>query len=213
MSNHKYNMVIIIVCLLWWRSITEATPSIAKAGCESSCGNASIPYPFGIGPNCYHNPWFDVECIDHSKFLLKSLHSMSFEFDSDDNVAPVGRQINWFNERTLIMEFECIEFCPESTSLPTSTNATDLRGSPFLYSSNQNVLLLTGCLSSVVLKNSRDEPIAGCAQVCTNMSALLYTINNCYGLGCCQTPLPFSIDFVSMDFTMNPKDITVVRKR
>ncbi|PIN20963.1 hypothetical protein CDL12_06358 [Handroanthus impetiginosus] len=36
--------------------------NIAKPGCPTKCGNLTIPYPFGIRPNCSMNPWFDIFC-------------------------------------------------------------------------------------------------------------------------------------------------------
>lgn len=58
--------------LTFWTTISSiATASsselawpIAKPNCETHCGNISIPYPFGIGPNkdCYFDEWFEIEC-------------------------------------------------------------------------------------------------------------------------------------------------------
>ncbi|KAK9715437.1 hypothetical protein RND81_06G165100 [Saponaria officinalis] len=213
MSDNNYKIVIIIIiCLLSSYNIREATPNIAKPGCKSNCGNVSIPYPFGIGPNCYHNPWFDVDCFDDNRFMLKALNEIDGVVDSTDNkVHPVGRRINWFNETTLIMESDCTGFCADKSN-PTTYNgtiyATDLRRSPFMYSSNQNVLLVIGCGGDVVLKNIRNESLAGCAQVCRNPSEQ-FQIKHCYGLRCCQTPLPISIDYFWLDFFLNnPADNT-----
>ncbi|KAK9715450.1 hypothetical protein RND81_06G166200 [Saponaria officinalis] len=209
MSNVYYKIVMIIICLLSY-GITEATPNIAKPGCKSSCGNTSIPYPFGIGPKCYHDSWFDVECIDHNRFGLKALNN-SVLSDNPDYVHPVGRRINWFNERTLIMEsVGGVGYCAGTANSKSSrdpVSATDLRRSPFLYSSNQNVLLVVGCGGDVRLKNSSNEAIAGCAQVCEDESEQ-FKIKNCYGLGCCQTALPNSIDFFWLDIFINPADNT-----
>lgn len=38
------------------------TNNIAKPGCQTQCGNVTISYPFGIGPDCSINPWFELTC-------------------------------------------------------------------------------------------------------------------------------------------------------
>ncbi|KAK8565147.1 hypothetical protein V6N12_058721 [Hibiscus sabdariffa] len=35
----------------------------AKLGCKDSCGAAIVPYPFGIGPNCSLDSWFESPVI------------------------------------------------------------------------------------------------------------------------------------------------------
>ncbi|CAL9013296.1 unnamed protein product [Prunus brigantina] len=64
--------MIFILLLLWHITTTStsptsskfAAPAIAKPNCRTHCGNVSIPYPFGIGPNkdCYFDEWFQLEC-------------------------------------------------------------------------------------------------------------------------------------------------------
>ncbi|KAI3816408.1 hypothetical protein L1987_16102 [Smallanthus sonchifolius] len=36
--------------------------SAQKRSCEHSCGNVTIPFPFGSGEGCYHSPEFHVSC-------------------------------------------------------------------------------------------------------------------------------------------------------
>ncbi|CAI9767176.1 unnamed protein product [Fraxinus pennsylvanica] len=47
-------------------SLAVAHPSNStnntKPGCQSCCGNVEIPYPFGIGPNCFMNSNFSITC-------------------------------------------------------------------------------------------------------------------------------------------------------
>ncbi|KAF6162024.1 hypothetical protein GIB67_002613 [Kingdonia uniflora] len=33
-----------------------------KLGCPSSCGNITIPYPFGIGKGCYLDKGYEIKC-------------------------------------------------------------------------------------------------------------------------------------------------------
>jgi len=32
------------------------------SNCTRSCGNISIPYPFGVEPGCYHATGFNLSC-------------------------------------------------------------------------------------------------------------------------------------------------------
>ncbi|CAI9753797.1 unnamed protein product [Fraxinus pennsylvanica] len=43
-------------------SLSTTTTNNTKPGCQSSCGNVEIPYPFGIRPNCSMNLYFNINC-------------------------------------------------------------------------------------------------------------------------------------------------------
>ncbi|KAK7246179.1 hypothetical protein RIF29_41039 [Crotalaria pallida] len=72
--------------------------SIAQPGCDSACGDFSIPYPFGMKyPKCYADTWFEIECRNTSKDgqtpYLKSLNRMVTYIDasrSQSNGSIVG---------------------------------------------------------------------------------------------------------------------------
>ncbi|KMT03231.1 hypothetical protein BVRB_8g197780 [Beta vulgaris subsp. vulgaris] len=177
--------------------LAVATPRIAKPGCEDRCGNVSIPYPFGIGPNCYHNPWFDVECwLESDGFLMKWTTELDFIIS--------GSQINWDpvkGERTFVTTNPCHGFCISRESDDTShlmeKPSYNLTGSPFLFSRKRNVLLVSGCGGGVLLRNKNMQTVAGCAAVCINRSA---PGKECYGVGCCQTTFSYSIDYYDFEF-------------
>ncbi|GKV26873.1 hypothetical protein SLEP1_g36091 [Rubroshorea leprosula] len=47
---------------------SAAGQALVKPGCrQDSCGNVSIPYPFGIGTDCCMNKGFEVSCDDTSE--------------------------------------------------------------------------------------------------------------------------------------------------
>ncbi|KAL4364310.1 hypothetical protein GQ457_04G026120 [Hibiscus cannabinus] len=58
----------------------------AKHGCKDSCGDAIVPYPFGIGPNCSFDSWFEVTCSEASTpptILLKGINMEVLNFSYD----------------------------------------------------------------------------------------------------------------------------------
>ena len=65
----QFVMQITFLLLLTYRSLAEAAPSMAKPNCESRCGNLEIPYPFGIGPDCYMDKSFEIVCNGSGAFL------------------------------------------------------------------------------------------------------------------------------------------------
>uniref|UniRef100_A0A803KMV4 Protein kinase domain-containing protein n=1 Tax=Chenopodium quinoa TaxID=63459 RepID=A0A803KMV4_CHEQI len=69
----------------------------------------------------------------------------------------------------------------------------DLRGTPFLFSTQLNVFVAKGCGASLVLKNSSSDVVTGCASVCTN-NISKNNMTNCNGVGCCQSMLSSSTD-------------------
>uniref|UniRef100_A0A803MPU4 Wall-associated receptor kinase galacturonan-binding domain-containing protein n=1 Tax=Chenopodium quinoa TaxID=63459 RepID=A0A803MPU4_CHEQI len=166
-------------------------PRIAKPGCNDHCGNVSIPYPFGIGPNCYHNPWFDIECVNKSdSFHLKRLNN---------NIQ--GIQINLHplkEERNFVSVVPCYRICEGDGNPRTLVfgNSDNLTGSPFLFSRKRNVLLVNGCGGGIVLLDKDNKTIAGCAAVCINNSTKQEV--DCYGVGCCQTSISSSVDYYSL---------------
>ncbi|KAJ8435983.1 hypothetical protein Cgig2_004240 [Carnegiea gigantea] len=153
--------------------ITRASQvRIAKPGCKDHGGNITIPSPFGIGPKCYHNHWFD---------------------SCQREVSPIQQEIK---KRTLVISTASTGLCGttnggSSELLKPALSSYDLRGSPFLYSKKHNVLLVGGCGGSVTVVDTKLQTVAGCAAVCINGSEVT---KSCYGLGCCQTTIPFSLD-------------------
>ncbi|GMH25923.1 hypothetical protein Nepgr_027766 [Nepenthes gracilis] len=60
-------------------------------------------------------------------------------------------------------------------------NSPNLTGSPFLFSSKDNVFLVGGCTGSALLLDSGNRILAWCATICPQQGSSMPSSENCYG--------------------------------
>ncbi|GMH25979.1 hypothetical protein Nepgr_027822 [Nepenthes gracilis] len=182
------------VCLWMTASISKATAqSIAKPNCQAFCGNISIPYPFGIGENCYHDIWYEIFCNSSLSPPRPFLSRFSLEVE----------QINFEDNQTLTVgiPMQLWEVWSGTGRDVMQGNSPNLTGSPFLFSSKDNVFLVGGCTGSALLLDSGNRILAWCATICPQQGSSMPSSENCYGVLCCQTIIPSSLVFYRTNFT------------
>ncbi|GAB2286978.1 hypothetical protein Dimus_021366 [Dionaea muscipula] len=191
-------IIIIIPCRLQVQASMKqspaAAPEIVLPGCNDYlCGNISIPYPFGLGPKCFHNPWFEVVCnlsFGSPKPFLKKLNLQvtSFPFST----SP---------QYTVSVSMPPQKICGNGVihSIKPVSSIINLTGTPFRFS-RSNIFTVEGCKASVVLMNSRKEIMAGCASVCPNHNYYDSTLPlNSIGVGGCQSLISYRYDSISYE--------------
>ncbi|PIN18064.1 Serine/threonine protein kinase [Handroanthus impetiginosus] len=155
------------------KSFSEAATA-GKPGCQTKCGNLTVPYPFGIGPNsgCSIGPLFEVNCNNSKPFIARNLEIVAI---SEQQV----RVKNWV----------------ASSCYTESGNVTrpyfisiNLFGTPYSFS-EANQFTVVGCDDLAVINGSRGRNFAGgCLSVCSQSTDPID--GSCTGIGCCQTPIP-----------------------
>ncbi|CAL9013286.1 unnamed protein product [Prunus brigantina] len=180
--------LVLFVLLLWSSSTTTAesgaeTP-MAKHNCATHCGDISIPYPFGIGPNkdCYFDEWFEMVCNQSSSISPHRLYLRRAQLEV----------LNVYANGTLRVNNPIAIFCGGYRG----QQPANLSGSPFVYSERRNKFTAMSCgyLASV---SSEKYLVGGCRSICegTSMSP-----EDCeIGVNCCQTNIPPHLSVISTD--------------
>ncbi|KAL0430225.1 UNVERIFIED_CONTAM: Wall-associated receptor kinase-like 8 [Sesamum radiatum] len=115
--------------------------SLAKRGCQETCGNVTIPYPFGIGSQCYLKSSFAVICENSTNPARLFLSSMQLEIL---NMSLYEIQSGCANKTTT--NGGCMAICDDN-STDTSCNGincckitipTELKQLQFTYQSIRN---------------------------------------------------------------------------
>ncbi|XP_044321049.1 wall-associated receptor kinase 3-like [Triticum aestivum] len=171
-----------------------AAPMIGMPDCDTTCGNVSVPYPFGVGPpRCYHSPGFNLSCDRRSDppWLLLG----------DGGMLQVDH-ISLLESKVLVKRTAGVSGSFRVNLRPYRLSAGSGSGSG---SGAGNELILTGCNVRATLKNG-DATIGGCSSLCDDGDGPLLSRPEsrmlCSGIGCChvaivvnhQTAAVFSYD-------------------
>ncbi|CAH1436227.1 unnamed protein product [Lactuca virosa] len=160
-----------VLHLLFLIFLTKAE-KISLKGCNDTCGNVKIPFPFGIGRNCSLNEWYNVDCNSSTPYLSALNNS---------EVLSVNKHYGYMGEVTVkvSMTFDCVR--PVQHSTPVLSNE-----SPFSISTSANNLFVEGCgINADVMVNG--TTVASCSTICRN--GTVSDRNKCFGIGCCQATI------------------------
>ncbi|KAK8646959.1 hypothetical protein V6N13_120722 [Hibiscus sabdariffa] len=157
-----------------------ATPPVAgqaKAGCQSSCGNISIPYPFGTGSaDCYISDSFFIRCDTTSNppkaFLTTTVTEVVHI--SVDGYLRLPRRV----------AHDCY-----NSSGRSSYSRPWLGLAKFTISNTRNKFTAIGCDTYAYVQGVRtDRYSTGCLTFCDATDNMRN--GSCSGIGCCQTAIP-----------------------
>lgn len=157
-------------------------------GCLNKCGNVSIPYPFGVGGNCFHKlensfNLFNLTCQNNSKLV----------YGIDLQVLNISLQ----GQMDITMYVS--RLCRSPTGVVESNGPSRLL-TDFTISSVANKFVTLGCDSYGYLKtvvgNHTDS--TGCLTRCDSPPSEINS-HNCSGIGCCQVDIPRGMRNISVE--------------
>lgn len=177
--------IVLLCCVSTTASGAEAP--MAKSDCSRQCGDVSIPYPFGIGPNkhCYFDEGFEISCNKTTLYapVLRQTGLEVLNISIADGTIRVNNPVSFF--------------CGgQSVRQPAN-----LRETPFVYSERHNKFTAVSC--GHVVWVSSDEyvvgghVVGGCRSICEGTSI---NYGNCeVGINCCQTSIPPHLSAISTE--------------
>ncbi|GJN06042.1 hypothetical protein PR202_ga23727 [Eleusine coracana subsp. coracana] len=157
----------------------------ATGGLPTSCGDVSVPYPFGIGTNC-SLPGFDLICDrthQSPRLLLGN--------DSTLQVVHISLEDSTVHVNDTSGAVKITNYGPLDGN-GTWVGLGSSKGITFDVARSRNHLVVTGCNVQVTLLGDRRNVITGCSSFCPYEDILLFGNGTgmCAGIGCCETPIP-----------------------
>ena len=184
--------------MLWQQKLLLGAFILAATGasqpdssCSKTCGNVSIPYPFGISKGCYLDPSFQITC------------NYSFEppkpFLGSDTSSIDVLDISLLDGEMRVFSFVARDCYNESgLSVEDLETSFAVALSKFPISCTKNKFTVVGCDTYAFIEGSGVKNYTtGCTAFCDRIESVVN--NSCSGLGCCQSSIPEGI----WDFDIN----------
>ncbi|EOA39632.1 hypothetical protein CARUB_v10008263mg [Capsella rubella] len=192
-KTYNFQCIIASVFTLLISSSSAATPpnKNSSTSCNRTCGGISIPFPFGIGKDCYLNSWYEVVC---NSTTSGSRTNVPF-------LTRINREVVNISLPEIFDQHGLVYIKNHVTSLGCSTNISQGsqkslqsfnvtgQGSPY-FLTDKNRLVAVGCGTKALMTDIESE-ILGCESSCENSKSGEQVTNSiCDGYGCCQARIP-----------------------
>ncbi|KAK8306422.1 hypothetical protein V6Z12_D03G127300 [Gossypium hirsutum] len=178
-----------VLALFAFTLTVTATPVAgqAKAGCQSNCGNISIPYPFGTG---------STDCNISKRFFIRCNTSFNppkaFLTTSDIEVLHIS--VNGYLRIQYSVGYDCYNSSGSAYYFDAG-----FRLSAFRISHTRNKFTAIGCDTYAYVEGFTGRAYStGCVSFCYDVADLVN--GSCSGIGCCQTALPKGVTDYELSF-------------
>ncbi|KAL3716081.1 hypothetical protein ACJRO7_007792 [Eucalyptus globulus] len=192
MSNTVFQILLLMVSLTVQAS--GGAPRLAQPNCTETCGNVTIPFPFGIGTGCFWDDWYEIVC-------------------QQSQTVPILNKTGLRVLDILLPNFTSEGYGMIKVSLPVIYSDASchgsgiiepfsLEGSKFFFSQRQNVFISVGCNTEATVSKSDGIVFTstGCRSKCAGTNNNITRFSACSGRdGCCQTMLPYNLQAYRVD--------------
>ncbi|BAF23598.1 Os08g0378000 [Oryza sativa Japonica Group] len=163
-------------------AVAAAAAGSGGGGCTRSCGNISVPYPFGVEADCYY-PGFNLTC-NHS------YHPPTLFLVDGAGTSHQVLDISISNS-TVRINSSLIAFTKSADKQAVINTTWEVRGPYYLLDDPSNMVVLVGCQARFDVRGgSNNTLISSCTVVCPSPDPSTTYIGagdgSCSGVGCCQ---------------------------
>ncbi|KAI9123192.1 hypothetical protein K1719_006081 [Acacia pycnantha] len=163
-----------------------AAEAQTKPGCNYTCGNVSIPYPFGTSENCYRNEYlnFFLHCTTTTSPSSSGEATTQLIFGTNLSLLNIS-----LDPPELTVSGYVSKHCYDSYHYSYG-NAMWFPN--YSISNTKNRFTVVGCDTYAFLKDLDGTFTTGCVSSCSNETRF-EEAGACSGVGCCQTSFPETI--------------------
>ncbi|GKV04882.1 hypothetical protein SLEP1_g16978 [Rubroshorea leprosula] len=183
-------MVVMIVILP--SSTVTVRSNISLENCPQTCGDVSVPFPFGFGrPECAKNSSFLLECNQSSSLLYGNIPINNISLE-DGTITGIIYAVS----------YNCHRQKGRSRSV-RNFKQQHIRLDRWIISPTYNKVIGLGCNNMAIVADRDGALGSACVSFC-NDSADIRIDGSCSGLGCCRTSIPKHVDQVNISaFTIS----------
>ncbi|CAO2208287.1 unnamed protein product [Urochloa humidicola] len=162
-------------------------------GCPTTCGNVSVPYPFGIRDGCFLHG-FNLTC-DQTRRPPRLLLGDDGALEVVE-ISLVNATVRAVDTAGAVNVSDFVGPGPEGSG--TWRGVGSGSNSTFIVSERRNQLVVTGCNVQGTLLGDSGNLITGCSSFCSIQDSWVNAVvsnpggggGGCSGIGCCETPIP-----------------------
>ncbi|KAL3840158.1 hypothetical protein ACJIZ3_024749 [Penstemon smallii] len=170
--------------LMWVAIIMLAAQinSASRPECPTTCGNLTIPFPFGTSSECHHQ--------DSDAFLIICNYSYNPPKPFLNLGSSIAEVLEVSIDGLIKVSSSVASDCYSKSGSQISSTISELTSSKFPLSSTQNKFTAVGCDTYALVEGSNEwkNMSAGCVSWCDTAESVIN--GTCSGSGCCQTTIP-----------------------